>query len=309
MSEVTRLNILITGASGFVGSHIVNSLSTHELSAISYSSKNIPGIKTTFSWDQLGEIEGPFHSVVHLAGLAHDTQNKKTESDYFDVNEGLTKKLLYQVDRWNCKQFIYLSSVKAIVDSTAPEELNEQTKSTAKGVYGRSKLAAEEVIIDKASNLNYAILRPVMIYGKGQKGNLNMLHKLVERGMVFPFKNWNNSRSILSINNLIASIQSMLIKPIPSGVYFIADDGSVSTVDILDSIGRSRNIKVRLLGAPNGLIRLVIKILPRRLRSFSDKVLGSLVVDNTKLKNALLIKEMPFSTEAELVSTFRSDQA
>jgi nucleoside-diphosphate-sugar epimerase len=300
-----KLNILLTGASGFVGTHVVTALEEHTLAAISTKATEIMGVNEVYTWSQIEEIPGPFDAVIHMAGLAHDTENKNSESDYFKVNKDLTELLLDQVSRWNCKQFVYLSSVKAVVDSTSSDILNETLVSSAKGIYGRSKLAAEQSIMEHKTITNHVILRPVMIYGKGQKGNLTMLENLVRKGMIFPFKNWGNARSVLSINNLTATIQSILSKPIKSGIYFIADDNPVSTVEILQSIGKGLKTEVRLLSIPNGFIQFCLKLVPSRLKAMTDKVLGSLVVDNSKIKKELGISAMPYNTATDLPHSFK----
>ena len=141
--------ILLTGATGFVGGHVIKQLKEdYSLYAISSKKTDIEHITKTFSWNEIESIEETFEAVIHMAGLAHDTQNNKDESVYFDVNVGLTKTLLENMKRWNCGQFIYISSVKAAVDSTSIEVLNEDFTSACTNVYGRSKLTAERLILD-----------------------------------------------------------------------------------------------------------------------------------------------------------------
>lgn len=178
--------------------------------------------------------------------------------------------------------------------------------STAKNVYGRSKLQAEVKILKQDTSINRIILRPVMICGTGQKGNLNTLQKWIEKGMWFPFKNWKNRRSVLSVNNLTSTIKMIVDKPISSGVYCISDDKPISTTDILGYIGKGINCKVRFISVPNWLIKLGLKLLPNKLSAITDKVLGSLEVDNSKLKSALGIIEMPLDTKTELPAAFTS---
>ena len=298
------MKILLTGSTGFVGSHLIRVLKDHELVAISHKADKIQGITKVYSWQEIDEIEGSIDAVVHLAGLAHDTQNKNEESAYLDVNVGLTNKLLNKLSDWNVNSFVYLSSIKAVVDSTSETIVTEEMSSKATHIYGRSKLQAEEAISQSDISCDWYILRPVMIYGEGQKGNLNMLESMVKRGMVFPFKKWQNKRSVLSINNLTYVIESLLMKPIKPGTYFIADDRPVSTIEIIQSIGRGVNTKLRLLAIPNFLIGLCLSIAPKRIKSVANKVLGSLVVDTNKLKGALGITAMPYNTETELENTF-----
>lgn len=309
-SPIPKTKILLTGASGFVGGHLIAALrDSYDLHAISQSSRGIEGIEQVYTWEKISVISGPFDAVIHMAGLAHDTQNKREEADYFAVNVGLTEKLLERLNKWNTNTFVYLSSVKAVVDSTSSNVLTEESTSIAQNVYGRSKLEAEQLILASNEVQSMVVLRPVLIYGKGQKGNLNTLHKLIDKGVWFPFKNWVNSRSVLSINNLTSAVQSILKSSIPIGVYFISDDKPVSTVGLLRLIGKGIGKNVSFIGIPNGIIRMMIAVLPKKLKQFTDKILGSLEVDNSKLKSALNIKEMPFRTEDDLPLAFNRPES
>lgn len=301
-------NLLLTGPSGFVGSHIIKSLgSQFEIDALTTSDKEINGVRNQYKWSEIDKIEANYVAVIHAAGLAHDTQNNRLESEYFEVNEGLTKLLLSHAGKWEIQSFIYLSSIKAIFDSTASKTIDETVESTATHVYGRSKLAAEKAIQEHDSNFSKVILRPVMIYGKGQKGNLKTLEKWIRKGIIFPFGKWDNKRSVLSINNLTYCIQQIIDKPIPTGSYFIADDDAISTVEMLNAIGKGIHKKARFIGVPNSIIRFGLKLLPNKLKSITDKVLGSLTVDNKKLKTALHINQMPFQTSTELPAAITKD--
>ncbi len=305
MSDSKQSKVLLTGSTGFVGKQVVECLSpTYELHAITTRSTQIEGISKTYQWDSLDTINDSYDAVIHMAGLAHDTQNKRDESEYYDVNVGLTEKILEKLKSWNTSIFVYLSSVKAVVDSTSSEILSEKDISTASNVYGRSKLATEQLILSSKEAQSMVVLRPVLIYGKGQKGNLNTLHKLISKGVWFPFKNWVNRRSVLSINNLTAVIQSNLQTPIPTGVYFVSDDDPISTVRLLQLIGKGFDKKIRFIAMPNGMIKFAIGVLPKKLKSFTDKILGSLEVDNSKLKLALGINEMPYRTTDDLPKAF-----
>lgn len=289
---------MLTGASGFVGGHLIDELSkTYELHAVSTKKKSIQGIARVYNWGELELINDTFYGVVHLAGLAHDTSNTRKESEYFEVNRDLTARLVKKAKDWEITSFIYLSSVKASVDSTSDIILTEDVSSEAKQVYGRSKLAGEQEILKNTEDFKKVILRPVMIYGKGQKGNLKSLEKFIIKRLPFPFKHWRNRRSMLYIGNLTSTITQILRHPIDSGVYFIADDQATSTVELLKYIGNGLSTQPRFIGIPNSVISAFKKVLPGKLDKLADKLLGSLEVDTTKLKTALKIKQMPYSTE------------
>lgn len=290
--------ILLTGASGFVGRHVIQALTEYELHAISTRSQPIEGIEQQFTWDQLDTIEDQYQAVIHMAGLAHDTSNTHAEQAYFDVNKGLTEKLMAHCTRWNIKSFIYLSSVKAAVDSMSDQVLTEELNLEPSEIYGRSKRAAENVILEDQQDFRKIVLRPVMIYGKGQKGNLSTLEKIIRKGIPVPLKNWHNRRSVLGVKNLTKCIRWSIEKNINSDVYYIADDGAYSTADLITNIGNGIGINPRFIPMPGGLIKLVTNLLPAKYRKITNKVLGNLEVDNTKLKKALNLDQMPISTAA-----------
>lgn len=299
--------ILITGATGFVGSYMLEQLAetNHSVSAISHSANNINGIEQVFAWQEIENIEGPFDCVLHFAGLAHDTKNELVEQAYFDVNVGLTEKLLSQLDKWQTKKFVYLSSIKAMVDSFAEETINENYSCQPTHVYGKSKLAAEKVINDASIKANKYILRPVLIYGPGQKGNLQMLENLADWHIPSPLKKWQNKRSLLYIGNLWECINTIIEKPIDAGTYLIADDNAISTHQLIQFIAIGKKKGMLQLPIPKGLINWVYKISPNKIKQLLDKLLGSLSVDNSKLKKALHWNNMPYTTESGFAALYK----
>jgi len=298
------LKLLITGASGFIGSHLIHELSEFSLDAISSSKDKIVSIDNCFSWNKLDEITGTYDAIIHLAGLAHDTSNQRSEKDYFDVNVGLTEKLLDIGDRLHIKTFICLSSVKAVVDSVANYTLTEDDKSTATHVYGRSKREAESVILNHISSYTKLIYRPVLVYGPNQKGNLGTLESLLHKGIPLPLKSWRNRRSVLYVKNLCSAIHLSLKSKIESGVYFVADDQPVSTAQLLHHIGKGIGSEPRLFSIPEFIIKMLISFPIQSIQHQTNKVYGSLEVSNRKLLSALNIERMPYSTEQGFNETY-----
>ena len=298
------MKLLITGASGFIGTHLIHELSEFSLEAISSSKDKIGGINNCYSWDKLDEITGTYDAIIHLAGLAHDTSNQRSEKDYFDVNVGLTEKLLDIGDGLQISTFIYLSSVKAVVDSVANHTLTENDKSTATHVYGRSKREAESTILNHNSSFAKLIYRPVLVYGSNQKGNLSTLERLLFKGIPLPLKSWRNKRSVLYVKNLCWTIHLGLKTQIESGVYFVADDQPVSTAQLLRYIGKGIGSEPRLFSIPAFIIKMLISFPIRSIQHQANKVFGSLEVSNRKLLIALNIESMPFSTEQGFNETY-----
>ena len=188
------MNILITGIHGFVGSNLVIALREyHALYGLDIITPEKEGVVKTFSWKDIETTSFPmqflpkFDAIIHLAGKAHDTKNQSASQVYFDINTGLTQKIFDFFLESSAKRFIFFSSVKAAADSVVGDMLTEDVIPTPVGPYGESKIAAEEYILSKLRSehgeLKVAmqrdkrvyILRPCMIHGPGNKGNLNLL--------------------------------------------------------------------------------------------------------------------------------------
>ncbi|MBL3547353.1 NAD-dependent epimerase/dehydratase family protein [Chryseobacterium sp. KMC2] len=292
--------ITITGVSGFVG----NNLSRY----LKDKNYDIKVMSLRKNWT----LEKDTNAIIHLAGKAHDTANTSADEEYFKVNTELTKKLFDEFVDSDIRDFIYFSSVKATAD-TVDGILDEGHASDPKTPYGKSKLLAEEYLLSKKlpEGKRFFIIRPCMIHGPGNKGNLNLLYKVVEKGVPWPLAAFDNKRSFLSIDNLNFLIHEILKnKDIPSGIYNFADDESISTNDLIEIIGKASGRKSKLWRLPSGMISSVAKLgdalkLPlnsERLKKLTE----SYQVSNEKIKNALHIKKLPVSAEEGLFKTIKS---
>lgn len=295
------MKVLITGASGFVGQALIQALpKAAEVHVISrnYSDTLAAVNKMFISYNALETNTTSYDAVIHLAGLAHDTRNQKAEQEYYTVNAGLTQKVVEWVNKTqpSCK-LIYLSSIKTYSDA---DYITEETHQNPKSVYGRSKLAAEQVIESRLSKQHqYCILQPVMIYGKDNKGNLPRLFQLFSK-LPFPFKHYPNSRSILSINNLNLVIHQILTEEVTSGKYIASDDRPISTYEILQALFSNSPVALKAFKTPTVLVRMGLQVARLLNLQTLQKVLGDLVVSNAQLKRALNIEKMPFETKNEL---------
>lgn len=147
------------------------------------------------------------------------------------------------------RDFIYFSSVKAVAD-TVEGILVEETEANPLTPYGKSKLEAEDFLLSQIlpADKRLFIIRPCMIHGPGNKGNLNLLYKVVEKGLPWPLASFNNKRSFLSIDNLSFLINQILINDqIESGIYNFSDDDSLSTNDLIEVISESLSRKPKFL--------------------------------------------------------------
>lgn len=304
--------LLLTGSSGFVGSNLYDALhQDFELYGLNITkSGRIPDRKV-FGWDELERLP-EVDAIIHLAGKAHDTADTTEEKEYFEVNLGLTQKIFDHFLKSAATKFIFFSSVKAAADSADGDILTEEAAPNPLTAYGKSKLAAEQYILSQKvpENKEIYIIRPVMIHGPGNKGNLNLLYKVVQKGIPWPLGAFSNQRSFASIGNVAFVVKQLMKKPIASGIYNLADDEPLSTNNLIELISSSLGRKPRIWKLPSGLITVMAKAggklgLPlssERLRKLTE----SYVVSNAKLKSALQIKNMPVDTREGLMKTLQS---
>lgn len=297
--------ILITGITGFVGQNLsVYLADDFDVKGITRKGYN------ELTYEAFLEGSTPYDVMIHLAGKAHDLKKTSNDNEYYEVNFELTKKLYNQFLQSEAKQFIYISSVKAVVDSI-DGILTEDAISNPVSVYGKSKRMAEDYILANLPETKKVyILRPCMIHGPLNKGNLNLLFGLVQKGFPWPLGAFNNQRSFLSVENLCFVIKELLIQEtILSGVYNIADDDSISTNELVTLISKSQNKKVRILSLPKNMIVSIAKAgdflrLPLNLERL-HKLTESFVVCNLKIKQAIN-KPFPVSAKDGLLKTFTS---
>lgn len=297
--------VLITGITGFVGQNLSAYLSdAFQVKSISRLSSN-----SNLSYVDFFEGNPTYDAIVHLAGKAHDLKKTSQESDYFEVNFELTKKLYDQFLSSNASQFIYVSSVKAVADSVE-SVLTEEEIPNPITAYGKSKLMAENYILaNLPANKKVYILRPCMIHGRGNKGNLNLLYNLVSKGIPYPLGAYDNQRSFLSIDNLCFIIETLLKNDFSSGVFNVADDAAVSTRELIDLIAESLGKKTQIWTIPKPIIHSLAKIgdvLPLPINSERlQKLTENYVVSNHKIKSELNIN-LPLSSKEGLLKTFQS---
>jgi len=300
--------ILITGASGFVGSNLISYLKNKNLNIISFSREfgmMYEKIDSNYIDDENIDV------VIHLAGKAHDLNNISNELDYFKVNTDLTIFIFNSFLKSNAKVFLYFSSVKAVKDHF-DQTLTEDINPTPSSAYGKSKLAAEKYISLNSTYVNKRvyILRPCMIHGAGNKGNLNLLYNLISKNLPWPLGAFNNYRSFCCIDNLCFIVNELITrKDIPTGIYNISDDDSISTNDIVYLISKTQKRKALIFSVNKRLIKLIAKIgdyfkLPLNTDRLT-KLTESFVVSNSKIKEAIG-KNLPFSINEGLLKTFHS---
>src|ERR1035437_7729466 len=268
------MNILITGIHGFVGTNLVVALKNkHTIYGLDIIAPQMEGVVNTYIWAELETIPA-VDVVIHLAGKAHDTKNQTNAQVYFDINTSLTQKIYDWFLSSEAKKFIFFSSVKAAVDKVVGEILTEEIVPSPKGPYGESKIKAENYILSRQSSVishqskhdntssreqKTYILRPCMIHGPGNKGNLNLLYKVVKKGIPYPLGAFENRRSFCSIDNLSFVISGLIEKEVASGIYNVGDDESLSTNELITLMAATMGKPDRVWKWNKALIQLAAK--------------------------------------------------
>ena len=312
--------VLITGVHGFVGSNLVEYLTAQYPSVDSectiYGLDIVApeklGVVKTFSWEDLDAGCLPeVDAIIHLAGLAHDIKNKAATELYFQVNTGLTQKIYdYFLASPTAKKFIFFSTAKAAADKV-DGVLTEEVVPAPVGPYGESKIKAEEYIqAHPADGKSVYILRPCMIHGPGNKGNLNLLYSVVCKGIPWPLGAFENRRTFTSVENVCFAVNGLMTKDIPSGIYNMGDDDALSTNELIEVICSTLGKKAHIWRLPKGLMTGVAKVggllhlplNPERLRKLTENYISS----NAKIKAALSVEKMPVDAREGLRRTIES---
>lgn len=295
--------ILITGSTGFVGKNLLPYLK-------SVLDENISGLNLRSNWSN--EIGADVKTIIHLAGKAHDLKQTSEPEAYYSVNYNLTKELYDTFLNSGAKCFIFVSSVKAAADKVKGI-LSEDIVPSPETHYGKSKLMAEEYILAQPlpKGKYFYILRPCMIHGPGNKGNLNLLYKFVQKGIPYPLAAFDNKRSFLSVNNLCFVIKELLLMKAQSGIYNVADDEVLSTNEVVSVLAKSIGKKPRLWAIPESVIKGIAKLgdklgLPLTTERL-DKLTEDYIVSNVKIINAIK-KPLPLSVREGLENTANSFQ-
>ena len=315
------MRVLITGIHGFVGSNLVSYMAgQNDIYGLDIISPEKDGVVKTYSWDDLDAgIVPEVDAIVHLAGKAHDTKNQSAAELYFKVNTGLTQRIFdYFLAHPSIKKFVFFSTAKAAADKVEGV-LTEDVIPAPVGPYGESKIAAEKYILEKMAILRQAqddstkqvfIFRPCMIHGPGNKGNLNLLYKVVSKGIPWPLGAFENRRTFTSVENICFAVNGVLTKDVPSGIYNMGDDEALSTNELIEEICKSLGKKAHIWRLPKGLMNGVAKVggwlhlplNPERLRKLTENYISS----NAKIKNALGVDKMPVSAREGLKVTLDS---
>ncbi|MEL7588474.1 MAG: NAD-dependent epimerase/dehydratase family protein [Prolixibacteraceae bacterium] len=310
------MNLIITGVHGFVGSNLTKALrKNNDIYGLDIVAPEKDGVIHTFSWADLENHSLPdSDAIIHLAGKAHDTRNQSNAQVYFDVNTKLTQKVYDYFLSSSAQKFIFFSSVKAAADTVLGNILTEDVIPNPKGPYGESKIRAEQYIQNNwppsDSGKSIYILRPCMIHGPGNKGNLNLLYNIIKRGIPWPLGAFENRRSYCSIENICYVIDRLIKGCIASGIYHISDDEAIATNELIELMCKTLNKKPKIWNLSKNFMTGIARLggtfhLPLNPQTL-QKLTENYIVSNEKIKTALGIGYLPISAQEGLSRTFKS---
>ena len=315
------MKVLITGSNGFIGKHLIQEMGKDPNISLVLAlrkgkkfDEEVPHSKFFFDkldsstdWSKaLLEID----AVVHLAGYAHEKnyQNKGFEEECKKVNVDATINLAKQAVRSKIKRFIYLSSVKVNGEETSElKPFCADDKPNPQDIYGRTKLQAELGLkeISKTSKMEIVIIRPVLVYGSGVKGNFLSLLKLLNTGLPLPLGSIENKRSFLSIKNLNNFIHVCLKHSSAGNQVFLVSDGPpISSKDLIKKLSFFLNKRSFIVPFPFILLKIMASLVGKQ--KLLEKLFSSLEVNIEKNLDLLQWTpiEEPDKTLEETVNYF-----
>lgn len=289
--------ILLTGASGFIGSALLERLLADGQSVTGTARK-----KLVFPFDLVivGEI-GPetrwldvvkgHQTVVHTAARVHVMHDSASDplSEFRRVNVEGTLNLARQAAAAGVRRFVFISSIKVNGEETAPGQLfRDDDLPHPLDPYGLSKQEAEEGLrqIAQESGMEVVIIRPPLVYGPGVKANFETMMRWLHRGLPLPLGSIRNRRSLVALDNLVDLIVACIDHPAAANQTFLVSDGEdLSTTELLQRMGAALGKPARLLPVPSALLSAGATVLGKR--AVAQRLLGSLQVDMSKTQELL----------------------
>jgi nucleoside-diphosphate-sugar epimerase len=310
--------VLVTGASGFVGTALCASLvkqgyavrvAVRNKSSFALASCEvitIPNIETVFDWSSA--LDG-VNTVIHLAARVHVMRDHALDpqEEFRKVNVYATERLAEHSALKGVKRFVYVSSIKVNGEDTqANQKFTDLSMPAPQDCYGVSKYEAELSLqkVSKKTGLEIVILRPPLVYGAGVKGNFLQMINILNSGLPLPLAKTNNKRSLLYVENLVDALILCSWHPSAAGMTYLLSDGlDISTTNLLEQLGAGLGCPARLFPFPSRLLELAASLIGKE--NEVQRVLGSLQIDSSKIRQELGWKP-PFTIEEGLKLTVRN---
>ena len=295
------MNILVTGANGFVGQSLVNNLLNNTKHKVVASVRKIPSRKLSYEYRIINNLEDKptltnvfkdIDVVIHTAARVHVMDDKSVDPlmEFRKINVEGTLNLARQAIKAGVKRFIFISSIKVNGEGTElGKPYTEDSKPNPIDPYGISKYEAEQGLLALAetTSLEVVIIRPTLVYGENVKGNFHSLMKWTYKGIPLPIGGIkHNLRSLVSVDNLVDFIVTCIEhKDAKNEIFLISDDDDISTAGLLEEISKGLGVKNRAVNIPVEFINTAAIAIGKS--SVAQRLSGSLQVDISKAKTLL----------------------
>jgi len=293
------MNILITGANGFVGSYLAKKLSNVPVVKLTLAAREaspfqwgksfkVNQIDSTTEWSEA--LVGCQY-IIHTAARAHVMNDKDSDplTEYRRVNVDGTINLARQAAEAGVRRFIFISSIKVNGEQTSfGKPFTAEDTPAPEDAYGISKYEAEQELLQIAADtgLEVVIIRPPLVYGPGVKGNFSSMMRVVKKGYPLPLGSINNKRSLVALDNLVDLIITCINHPAAANQVFLAGDGEdLSTTELLRGVAKAAGVLSRLIPVPAAVLMFGASLLGKK--EMAQRLLGSLQVDISKARDLL----------------------
>ena len=289
-----KSRVLVTGATGLVGSQLMSALRQQQFDAVGTSRQPGQGLCAVAplgpdtDW---GAALAGCAAVVHLAARVHVMNETASDplAEFRTANVAGTAALARQAAALGVKHFVFVSSIKVNGEHTLDRPFTAADIPRPQDPYGISKYEAEQAIqqICAQSDMKFTIVRPPLVYGPGVKANFQRLMRAVQGGAPLPLGGiTRNRRSLVAVSNLNSLIIACLLNPAASGEVFLVSDGEdMSTAGLVRAIAQAIQKKPVLLPVPVSLLRLAGRLAGKA--AAVERLCGSLAVDISKNRDVL----------------------
>lgn len=293
--------VLVTGANGYIARALVRHLITSG-ARVRATTRGAPSGEPSIDGAEVvgvGELGpetdwGPALAgvarVIHLAGIAHIPHKAGAASleRYDRVNHLGSRRLFATAAKAGVKRTLFVSSIRANGARSDGAPFTEASAPVPVEAYGASKLAAERALAEVAteSAMEWAVVRPPLVYGPRAPGNMARLIRLVRTGLPLPLGRAEGRRSYIGIDNLVSALALVAVHPKAAGrTYLVSDGEDVSVADTIRLIGGICGRSPRLVNVPPGLLHGVARI--ARLGPVVDRLLEPMLIDSSAIRREL----------------------